>query len=287
MGPTTGGEGPPRPAAAAPAGASGQLVPPPHPPPPPPGSPSAPGQRHETGASEKPKRGRVRGLIGFVTDRGIPLLIAMLGLAAALATTWGAVLKADANDLEDSNASLRAEKADLEAQISALEEDLDTVTADRDELSEAAENPDPDTSGSPDEDDTGTPPVTTSASPRESTVLRETGGSPVTFSSGYSIDLDSDLPDWDVKDTSSGDLYYYDGSSGPRLYTGEVSIIDHTPTEAECDDATVLQPDLQSGQTRQGLQICMRTNQDRFAYVHVVEIDEEANTITVDLIVWE
>jgi hypothetical protein len=66
-----------------------------------------------------------------------------------------------------------------------------------------------------------------------------------------------------------------------------VSLIDHVPTEAECDDATVLQGSLSSDQTRVGTQFCMRTYEDRLLYVHIVAIDEEAETITLDLIVWK
>jgi hypothetical protein len=236
------------------------------------------------------RRRRRRGVIGFITDKGIPLLIAVLGLLAALAGTWGALATADASDLEDTNASLERQIEILDGENDALGEEIEALTADRDRWKERAEGAPTGSPDTPDDGGTTTPPPTTGPSGDDSTVLRQSGTSPIVFSSSYSIDLDSDAPDWDVSDTSGAgwDLYFYTSpSSGPQLSTREVSLVDHVPTEAECDDATVLQAQLPREETRQGVQMCMRTTEDRLAYVHIASIDEDAETIAVDVIVWE
>lgn len=246
--------------------------------------------------SRRRRKSRLHAAIGFVTDRGIPLLIAVLGLLAALAGTWGVTATADNKDLEDAKSSLEDRSDRLSEENEALAADLDQVTEDRDRWKERAQQPDepdePDTGvgdglNGPDDPDESTTATTTPRPGRTSTVLRQTGSTPVTFADDYGIDLDTDAPDWGVN-TSAGDLVlHYASSSGTNLGTYEMSLVDHVPTEAECDDATVLQSRLAIDQTREGVQMCVRTSEDRFAYVHIVAIDYEAQTITLDLIVWE
>jgi len=197
-----------------------------------------------------------------------------------MATAWGAIKTAEVKDLEASQASLEGANAELAedkeslgAQVSQLEEELTTAQE---------RSPEPDTS---DEGDEPGIPSTTSP-PRSAVVLRETGGTPLTFSSGYEIDLDSNAPDWDVAQ-SGGDLRFFYGTSGAHVGTREVAIVDHVPTKQDCEDATVLLPSLPDEQARDGLQVCMRSSDDRVVYLHVVDIDEDQKTITVDLTVWE
>lgn len=284
-------------------GLDGPFAAPPPPPPawaPPPVGPSGPAGAPTTGASpaaggppptgEEPeaRRSRLSRIVGFVTDKGIPLVIAVLGLLAALAGTWGAVATADANELEDTNASLERQVDTLSEQNDVLTSEVETLAEDRDQWRDRARDAGTATTTTTVADD-GAEPVTdgsTSASDTTAAVLRETGDQPLTFSSGYGIDLDSDAPDWGVNNSSFGELSFYMGSQA-QLYTGEVSLVDHVPTEAECDDATVLHTSLPDGQTREGVQMCTRTSEDRFAYVRIVGIDQEAETITLDIIVWE
>jgi cell division protein FtsB len=236
---------------------------------------------HSTPQQERRRRRRRSGgIVKFVSDKAIPLLIAVLGLLAALATAWGATKSADVNDLQESEVSLERtvtslaeEKASLEAQVSELEAEL----AGAEPIAPTGED-EPDGTG---------PPVTSSPSSQPASVLRDTGGTPLTFSSDYAIDLDSNAPDWSVEQ-GHGDLrFFYGDSTGAFLGTGEVSIVDHVPTKQDCEDATVLLPSLPEELTRDGLQFCMRSSDDRVVYVHVVDIDEEAKTVTLDIVVWE
>jgi hypothetical protein len=259
------------------------------------GGPRAAGPPAPAPGAPKPKRRRSRrsskpGVAGFVADKGIPLLIAILGLVAALATTYGAIVTSRANDaeaantrlkrqvadLDDTNDSLTTDNSDLEAQIADLNAKVDDLEG------QLADTP---TTTVPDEDDPSTGP--TSPGEHPAAILRQTGTAPVVFSDGYSIDLDSPAPDWDVHNGTSGDIDFYLSGTTPHLGTPELSIVTHVPTKAECDDATVLQPNFPQELVQVGTQICTRTyGGQHIAYVHIADIDVDAGTITLDLIVW-
>ena len=61
----------------------------------------------------------------------------------------------------------------------------------------------------------------------------------------------------------------------------------HVPTKAECDGATAWQRSMPRELTRVGTQFCTRSYDGHTAYVHIADIDTDARTITLDLIVWE
>lgn len=235
------------------------------------------------------KRRRLLGRIfGFVSDRFIPLLIAVLTLAATLATTWGALKTSDANELEESKTSLEQTSDGLEDDVADLQEQVEELTQERDELqSTVADLRSQQESPSTTDSDTGpTTGVTTPAPSGSSTILRQTGNDPLEVGSGYSIDLDTDAANWGVREGSAEDLYFYN-SSPPFLSTREIALVDHVPTESECENTTVRQSQLLRDQTRQGVQFCMRTNQDRWSYVHIAGIDASTGVITLDITVWE
>jgi cell division protein FtsB len=258
------------------------------PPPPPSGpAPATKAKRRRSSRSRKP------GIAGFVADKAIPLLIAVLGLAAALATTYGAMVTSRANDaeatstrlkrqvadLDDTNDSLAADNSDLEAQVADLNEEvadlqrqLTSTDATATSVGAGAEEPSTGPSGPGD---------------HTATILRQTGDSPVTFSSGYSIDLDSPAPDWDVNGSGGGDVYFRLDGTTPLFLTPELSVVDHVPSKAECDDATVLQERFPQELARVGTQICTRTGSGHTAYVHIADINTDTATITLDIIVWQ
>ncbi len=107
------------------------------------------------------------------------------------------------------------------------------------------------------------------------------------FSEGYSIDLDSPAPDWGVRHSNSGDVDFDISGTIPHLYTYEMSVVDHVPTKAECDNATILQPGMPQDLVRVDTKICTRTSEDHTAYVHIADIDTDARTIKLDIIVWQ
>jgi hypothetical protein len=235
--------------------------------------PGAPPRERRPGPEKK------GGPVAFVSDKAIPLLIAVLGLATALAGTWGALATARAKDAEadrtqlehqvtqlaDDNTALQDDKADLQAQVDDL-----TATTATTRLTDDGERPTTGTSGQ---------------GSRSSPILRQTGDTPVTFTAGYGIDLDSTAPDWGVR--QGGGTLYFAKTDDPQLGTPEVSMVDHVPTKAECDDATVRQPSMPRELTRVGTQICTRSYDGHTAYVHIADINTDARTITLDIIVWE
>lgn len=240
--------------------------------------------RRKAGRKRKRWLGRV---FGFVSDRFIPLLIAVLTLVATLATTWGALKTSDANELADSNTSLEQTSDGLEDEVAGLQEQIEELTQERDELQSTVADLRSQQTTDTTEPDTGpTTGVTTPAPPGSSTILRQTGGDPLEVGTGYSIDLDTDAANWGVREGSNGDIYFYN-SSPPYLSTYEIALVDHVPTESECENTTVRQSQLSRDQTRQGVQFCMRTNQDRWSYVHIAGIDASTGVITLDITVWE
>jgi hypothetical protein len=273
------------------------------PPPPPPLSPPlgpGPAPGGAAGKATKPtrrrsSRSRKPGVAGFVADKAVPLLIAMLGLAAALATTYGAIVTSRANeaeatstrlkrqvaDLNDTNDSLTTDNSDLAGQIADLNDQVDELEG---QLADGETTPTTVRDGNGTEQ-----PSTGTSGPGQhaATILRQTGDTPVTFSDGYSIDLDSPAPDWGVRRSSGGDVYFFINGTTPRLTTPEMSVVDHVPTKAECDNATVLQPSLPAELTRVGTQVCTGTYDGHTAYVHIADINTDTGTITLDIIVWQ
>jgi cell division protein FtsB len=289
------GGGPPAPA---PGGHPG--TPPPPPPPAPPGAGAAPAPGAAPAAPKakrrRSSRSRKPGLAGFVADKAIPLLIAVLGLVAALATTYGAMVTSRANDAEatstrlkrqvadlnDTNDSLTTDNSDLEAQVADLSDQLDELERQLTSPDATATSVEGGVGGG---EETSTGPSGTGD--HTATILRQTGDAPVTFSAGYSIDLDSPAPDWGVSAGSAGDVDFSLSGTTPRLGTPEMSVVGHVPTKAECDDATVLQPNFPQDLARVGTQFCTHTyGGPHTAYVHIADINTDNGTITLDIIVW-
>lgn len=272
---------------------------PPTPPPTPPGPPEpaaspGPADRAEP-AGKKGRRERRaekrqgrRRLWGFLVDRGTELLAAVLTLVAAVLGVWGAQLNnenqelaAEVDSLEDTGSVLRDDNA-------SLTEDLADMTASRDSWKERAEN-------ARDEPD-DLPTVTTepavgpddapgNVTPGAAGIFRQTGDAPVTFAVFYGIDLDSQEPNWSV--SNGGDIKFERRTNGFSLDTyGRVAIVDGDATYEECDAQTVLQSDLTKEQTVVGSQFCVVTNEGRWAYVRIIGLDPERETITLHVVVY-
>jgi hypothetical protein len=213
---------------------------------------------------------------------GAVATIIAAAIAGVVAINTGAVQvsvsdpQADIDDLRTTATSLQQENEELAAANTDLEE----------QLAEAEEAPARTTTTTTAGDEGSTTPTTSADGPRTSTVRRETGGTPLAFSYGYSVDLDSQEADWTVQDgqPSGWDLYW---SPYTGLSTYEVVIFDHVPTEAECDDATVRQEGLREVQSVEGTMMCVLTSEDRYAFVRIADVDDEARTASLDVTVWE
>jgi hypothetical protein len=221
-----------------------------------------------------------------LSEKLLGLLTAILTLAAA---TFGFLA-----------AKAKAERDDVEAEAAQLADDLGTANDERDDLSSQLEEANGEverleqeltdatatTTATGDERSPDSPVGTSPPTTTTSTVRRQTGSTPLTFTWTYSVDLDSQDADWAVEGGSpSGWDLYLDG--GGDVSTREVVIFDHVPSEAECRDATVRQPGLEDEQSTEGAMMCVQTSEDRFAFVRIVGVDEERRTTSVDIVVWE
>lgn len=250
--------------------ATGSVSPAPHPPTPP-GRPEGPG--HRAGAESAKPRGEMR----------IALIGAIATIVAALIGGF-AIVKSGA--VEVNLPSDGPDREELETTVSSLELTNDSLETTNSSLQEALDEATSTTSTTPTTADDGTTGVTTSPTPLQSEVLRETGTTPLTFSWRYSADLDSTDPNWNVQQgTPSGEDLYV--NSGGQVYAGEVTLMDHVATEAECRDATVRQSSLPEDMSVAGTMFCMETDSDHWAFVHIVALDSEARTASFDVTVWQ
>lgn len=214
-------------------------------------------------------------------SRRTQILVAVIGAVAtitagALAVNSGAVHvsladpQAEADELRTTVASLERSNDDLQSRNEQLRQEVEALSND------AVETFSGTTTG-----------VTSSTEAPTSSVRRQTGDTPLTFTWAYSVDLDSIDADWSVAHGSdSGWDLYLDGF-GKLKTRGEVVLFDHVPTEAECRDATVRQTGLESSQSVVDAMMCVTTSEDRHAFVRLAAVDEQRRTASVDILVWE
>lgn len=179
-------------------------------------------------------------------------------------------LASTASSLQQTNDSLVTANADLEDQLDRATSTTST----------------PRTTATTADDGGGTTGITTTAAGAQSVVKRQTGDTPLSFTWGYSADLDSEDANWDVVRGEGLETDLYVGSSG-RVYMGEVAIVDHVPTEAECRDTTIRQSILPEELSVAGTMACIVTDDDHRAFVRIVALDEEQQTATFDVTVWQ
>jgi hypothetical protein len=224
---------------------------------------------------EKVKRRRV---FKFVVEHWVELIASILALATAVlvpttvvVTTDRDDLEAVADELEDHNSTLRDEIDGLEQENEGLQEELDdmatTTTTEPDDSSD-----DPTTS------------LPDSRTPTDDTpeAYRQTGPGPVVINSGAEIDLDSLEPDWGVRGGGGYELQF----GGSTVSGAQFAIVDHQPTIQECEAQTQIVSSVSSELTTPGRQLCVLTDEDRWAYVRIAAV-EPYETIAFDILVWK
>jgi hypothetical protein len=98
------------------------------------------------------------------------------------------------------------------------------------------------------------------------------------------VDLDSQTSNWGI-DAADRDLYV-----GPGAYSisgKTLAIVKASPTLEDCQGQTVLQTSLPPAQTVVGQKLCVRTSDDRWAYVRIAAIDHSARTMSFRITVWK
>jgi cell division protein FtsB len=258
--------------------------------PPPPAAQGAPGPAPEA-ESEDDRQGRT--FFGFVANRALPLLTAALTALTAFFGVTSVTATQEKGDLEDTVASLRRQNDTLAEANATLDDEVVTLTDDRDRWRERAQDA---TSSADDttEADTsaarGTTPTTTPAPDDGGGAVRRSEGS-VELTAARSLDLDSQASDWAVYQgfSGDGDIYLEGGGEFSLTTNGrsQLVVMSEVPDHAACESSTALVTALTEDQTAAGTQVCVHTGEGRLAHLNIVSMDTEAGIITLDITVWE
>jgi hypothetical protein len=116
---------------------------------------------------------------------------------------------------------------------------------------------------------------------------------PLTLSRGYYADLDTLNRDWDV--VYAGTSFRYDlsftlGGAGQLFSDGESSfaVVSGPVRYDTCRDATGYTSTLYSDEVRPDVALCVRTSEDRYAFVRILEVIEPNHkAVKLAVTVWE
>lgn len=212
------------------------------------------------------------GFLAGVTKSWLPFLTAILVLATAALGLYTKQVADQRDEAQAGSDELEAERDELEQQIATLQEQKATLEADLEEAQQAPVTT-PTTRG-------GTTATTLDPTPE---VLRQTGATPVTIAWGKGIDLDTDAANWGV-DARSHDVFF---ESSRSIAGAEYVLVSEPPMPATCAASTLPVNRLSSAETVVGQQFCVHTSEERWAYVRIAAIDDEAHTVSFDVTVWK
>lgn len=203
-------------------------------------------------------------------------------MSAAIVLTIGTVLAALITYLGVTKSNVTEQRDDVQTQVSRLKDQLATLTSDnadlRKQLDAAAAN-------------SGSAPDTSTDGTGDHRVRRTTAKNLLTLSDGYSADLDSVRPDWDVGYAENA--FRFDVQFTGRDIRGQgdsdLAIVSGVPTFASCRSATGYGTSIDVDQPRLNLSLCMRTSEDRLAGLVIKdESDEEIrDQLSMKVTVWD
>ncbi|WP_166379396.1 hypothetical protein [Catellatospora methionotrophica] len=112
----------------------------------------------------------------------------------------------------------------------------------------------------------------------------------VTLPVYYSMDLDSDAPNWGVvRNAISG--WDIRGAVGVGPYGiasyRDMTLVSGEPIHQTCEAATALLRGVEQEKTRAGTAFCVKTGEGRWAWVKITGVDKSSGEVTLDLHVWE
>jgi hypothetical protein len=118
-------------------------------------------------------------------------------------------------------------------------------------------------------------------------VRRSTGDKVLTLTADYSADLDSMPPGWGVKfeENDYKDIEVH--HSNLVSENGDMAIVSGAPKYETCQDATAYQFEVEWRYVRPGLKVCVRTSENRYAFVTVKKFNKETDDIQLDVVVWD
>jgi hypothetical protein len=227
------------------------------------------------------KRRRMSGEVRAAVIAATATIVAAL-IAAVVAITTDSV-DVTFNDGSSESDELRATATSLQGQVEELTTENEELTTELEELREE----DRDRSRDPD-------PTTSTTSPPGSEVRRETGQTPYLLEYGKAFDLDSEPTDGDWGLSAGGsDVYLSIGSIERRLTTSGTSarmaIVDSPPSYETCASEVGLlyEGSLETEEVVSGRMLCYQSSEGRWAYVHIVDLDDEARVATFEIVVWK
>jgi hypothetical protein len=125
-------------------------------------------------------------------------------------------------------------------------------------------------------------------------VRRETGDVPYQLEYGREFDLDSPPGDGDWGLLSGGsDVSLQIGSIERRLgesgTSARMAIVDSPPSYETCgsEEGLLYKQSLDTAEVVSGRMLCYQTSEGRWAYVHIVNLDDEARVATFEIVVWK
>ena len=139
------------------------------------------------------------------------------------------------------------------------------------------------------------PPTPTTPTPDPSPaikVLRSTGENPLTLTAGYSADLDTMDPAWDVEYSARNarlDINF-SGSFGLISQSAtDLALVDGPASYDTCLKATGYTKDSVEDQLQAGSTVCVRTSEKRYAFLTVKKLVPRDNPdkIQLDVTVWD
>lgn len=132
---------------------------------------------------------------------------------------------------------------------------------------------------------TETPPP---SEPTGVTVRRSTGKDLLTISDGYTADLDSRNPAWDVKydrDYDNYDIELYHGAlSGNDT---DFAIVSGQPSYETCQNATAYAEEISRDDIEPSISACIRTTDKRYAFITFKKVVHDPDKIQLDVTVWD
>ena len=238
------------------------------------------GHQGVAGAPPAPPAPSGGGGQGSESRRGDAVKAALIGAiatVAAAAIAGGVAVKTGA--IEITNEVTGSDLDGLEARVASLEDDLATL---QDDVA-----PQPPANRS---DGSGT--TTTEAATPE--IWHETAGSPYPLPYSQTFDLDSPADDGDWGLGAGGsDVSLQIGSIERRLgdsgTSARMAIVDAPPSYETCasEERLVFKEGLATAEVVSGRMLCYQTSEGRWAYVHLVQLDDEARIGYFEIVVWK
>jgi hypothetical protein len=130
-------------------------------------------------------------------------------------------------------------------------------------------------------------PSPTQPTPTPNPVRRSTDDKALTLSAGYSTDLDSMPPGWGVKSEENEYKDIEVHQSDLVSENGDMAIVSGAPKYETCQDATAYQVEVEWRYVRPGLKVCVRTSENRYAFVTVEKFNVDSQQIQLDVVVWD